>query len=96
MRYKYRCDATIANPPACTCIEKIKAIDNLLKIEKKTSDIDIDKEALNKVMQEEFNIPDNIKPMALIVMGYPDESATPHEFHNTFRPMEDVVVYDSF
>lgn len=29
-------------------------IENLLKIEKKTSDIDIDKEALNKVMQEEF------------------------------------------
>lgn len=35
LRYKYRCDATISNPPACTCIEKIKAIDNLLKIEKK-------------------------------------------------------------
>ncbi len=48
------------------------------------------------VMKEEFDIPDNINPVALLVMGYPDETATPHEFHNTFRPLDEVVVYDKF
>ena len=44
-------------------------------------------------IKKEFNLPDNIKPLALLPMGYPDESASPHEFHNTFRPVEEVVVY---
>ena len=47
-------------------------------------------------MKETFNIPDNIKPVALLVMGYPADSAAPHEFHNTFRPMDEIVVYDKF
>ena len=47
-------------------------------------------------IKEEFNIPDNIKPLAILTMGYPDDSAVPHEFHSKFRPLEDLVVYDSF
>lgn len=47
-------------------------------------------------MKEIFNMPDNIKPLALLVMGYPDEGASPHEFHYKTRPVEDVVFYDSF
>ena len=48
------------------------------------------------LMKETFSIPENIKPLALLVMGYPDENATPHEFHNAYRPMEEIVVYDKF
>ena len=48
------------------------------------------------LMIEEFNIPENIKPLALLVMGYPDENAMPHGFHTTFRPMEEVVAYEEF
>ncbi|MBR5528131.1 MAG: nitroreductase family protein [Clostridia bacterium] len=48
------------------------------------------------VMREEFNIPDNIKPLALLVMGKPTDGALPHEFHNKFRPLEETVVYDKF
>ena len=47
-------------------------------------------------MKESFNIPENIEPIALLVMGYPDDSATPHEFHSTFRPIEETVIYESF
>ena len=47
-------------------------------------------------MKEEFNIPDNIKPLALLVMGYPSDTAAPLEMHNKFRPVEEVVVYEHF
>ena len=48
------------------------------------------------IIKEEFNIPDNIKPVAILVMGYPDDEAAPHEFHNKFRSIEEVVVYNQF
>ncbi len=47
-------------------------------------------------MKSEFNIPDNIHPVALLVMGYPADISVPHEFHSRFRPMEEVVVYEQF
>ena len=49
-----------------------------------------------KVMAEEFNIPENVKPVALLVMGYPSPNAKPLEMHNKYRPLEEVVFYDSF
>lgn len=48
------------------------------------------------LIKEEFNIPDNIKPLALLMLGYPTEGSTPHEFHNNFRPLEEIVVYEGF
>lgn len=45
---------------------------------------------------EQFNVPENIKPLAILVMGYPSDNAVPHEFHNSFRPLEDIVVYGQF
>ena len=48
------------------------------------------------LVKEEFNIPDNIKPLAILVMGYPDDAAAPHDFHNKFRPMEETIVYEQF
>lgn len=47
-------------------------------------------------MCEQFNIPEEIEPVALLVMGYPAEDATPLHMHNLFRPLDEVVFYDSF
>ena len=47
-------------------------------------------------MKEVFNIPENIEPVALLTMGYPAEDSVPHNFHSAFRPMEEVVFYDTF
>lgn len=47
-------------------------------------------------VKEKFNIPENVKPHAILVMGYPSDEAKPHEFHSKFRPLEEVVVYDEF
>lgn len=34
LKYKYRYDITVANPPACSNIEKLKQIDELLDVKK--------------------------------------------------------------
>ena len=47
-------------------------------------------------MREAYNIPDNFKPVALLVMGYPHKDAAPIAMHSEFRPMDEVVFYDSF
>lgn len=47
-------------------------------------------------MRTAFNIPKNIEPTALLVMGYPSESAKPLELHYKTRPMNETVFYDSF
>lgn len=47
-------------------------------------------------MREEFNIPENIIPVALLVMGYAAPDAEPHPYHSQFRPVSETVVYDSF
>ena len=49
-----------------------------------------------EAMRCEFEIPDNIEPVALLVMGYPAEDAEPSPLHTEFRPMEELVVYDKF
>ena len=47
-------------------------------------------------MRDAFNIPDNIEPTALLVMGYPAEDATPLDMHFMNRPMDETVFYDNF
>ena len=47
-------------------------------------------------MREAFNIPENLIPEALLVMGYPAEDAKPIEMHFKTRPIDEVVFYDSF
>ena len=49
-----------------------------------------------EAIKKEFNIPENIVPMALLVMGYPHEDAKPLEMHYKKRPLKEVVYYDSF
>lgn len=47
-------------------------------------------------MKREFNIPDNYIPHALLVMGYPHKDSKPIEMHSTFRPIDEVIFYESF
>lgn len=47
-------------------------------------------------MRETFNIPENIEPVALLVMGYPAKDAKPFEMHYKSRPIKDIVYYDNF
>ncbi len=49
-----------------------------------------------QAMRENFNIPENIDPVALLVMGYPADNATPLDMHYKFRPIEEVVFYEKF
>ena len=47
-------------------------------------------------MRETFCIPENVEPVALLVMGYPAEDAKPLKLHFQSRPMDEVVFYDTF
>ena len=47
-------------------------------------------------MAETFNIPENVIPVALLVMGYPAVDSKPLELHSKFRDIKEVVYYDSF
>ena len=47
-------------------------------------------------MRETYHIPEELEPIALLVMGHPAPDAAPLALHSQFRPLEDLVVYDSF
>lgn len=47
-------------------------------------------------MRETFHIPPHFEPVALLVMGYPAPDAKPLDMHSQYRPMDEVVFYDSF
>lgn len=47
-------------------------------------------------MSEAFAIPENIEPVALLVMGYPAPDAVPNERHTAYRPTEETVFYNKF
>ena len=49
-----------------------------------------------EAMRRAFHIPERFDPVALLVMGYPAPDAAPLHLHSEYRPMEDVVFYDSF
>lgn len=42
---------------------------------------------------EEFEIPEKIEPVALLVMGYPTPDAKPLNLHSEYRPMDEIVFY---
>lgn len=48
------------------------------------------------VLREMFEIPENIEPVALLVMGYPADDAVPNEMHTIKRPVSDVVFFNRF
>ena len=47
-------------------------------------------------MREAFNIPDNVEPVALLVMGYPSADAKPLDMHFKSRPIDETVIYEEF
>ena len=47
-------------------------------------------------IRKEFNMPDNLEPVALLVMGYPADDAKPSPSHSEFRPPEDIVSYNRY
>lgn len=47
-------------------------------------------------MKETFNIPANIEPLALLVMGYPHPDAAPIDKHFQTKKLEDIVLFDTF
>lgn len=47
-------------------------------------------------MRKEFNIPEEIEPVALLVMGYPADDAEPMHLHNEFRDKNEIIFYESF
>lgn len=46
--------------------------------------------------KREFDMPDHIEPVALLVMGYPAPESKPSSMHTKFRPAEELVVYNKF
>lgn len=47
-------------------------------------------------MRETFSIPDALEPIALLILGYPDENAVPNPLHSQYRPLEELVAYENF
>ena len=48
-----------------------------------------------EAVREEFALPDNLEPVALMVMGYPAPDARPYPGHGEFRPLKDIVSYNT-
>jgi nitroreductase len=47
-------------------------------------------------IKKEFNVPGNVEPAAILVMGYPADDAEPLDLHFKNRPIDEVVVYEKF
>lgn len=47
-----------------------------------------------EAVKEEFNLPDNIIPVALLPMGYPADNAGPAAFHSSKKPLEQTVFFE--
>ena len=48
------------------------------------------------VMRKEFELPENIVDVALLVMGYPSADAQPNERHYQFKDIEETVSFNKF
>jgi len=47
-------------------------------------------------MREQFDIPENIEPVALLVMGYASDDSVPNPLHSKYRDLDEVVVNEKF
>ena len=47
-------------------------------------------------MREAFLIPEDLEPVALLVMGYPAEDAAPISMHSEFKELNEIVKYNEF
>lgn len=44
-----------------------------------------------EIVRSEFNLPDNIEPVAILMMGYVADDAKPYPGHTEFRPLSELV-----
>lgn len=49
-----------------------------------------------EAVRVELEVPDNLEPVALLVMGYPAPDAKPAPAHTQTKAIEDIAYYDSF
>ena len=50
-----------------------------------------------KTLKEEFNLPDNIEPINILVLGYTDKEAKSKERHSeTRKPLEETVFFENY
>lgn len=49
-----------------------------------------------EAVRDTFDIPQNIEPTALLILGYPADDAKPLSMHYEKRPIDEVVFYDRF
>lgn len=49
-----------------------------------------------EAFREEFSIPEELEPTALLVMGYPADDAAPSPAHAARKPLEETVFYNHF
>lgn len=49
-----------------------------------------------QALREQFKLPDNIIPVALLPLGYPKEGLEPSRAHSKRKPIEKTVFYNSF
>ena len=47
-------------------------------------------------MRQNFNIPPELEPVALLVMGYPAKDSVPNPRHTQVRPIKDIISYNRF
>ena len=47
-------------------------------------------------LREAFAIPEAFEPLAILLLGYPAEDASPKHYHEEYRPMDEVVFYEKF
>ncbi len=47
-------------------------------------------------MRESYQIPEELEPVALLVMGYPSADSVPNPRHEEVRPMDELVSYNQF
>jgi nitroreductase len=47
-----------------------------------------------EAVKKEYALPDNLEPVAILVMGYPAEDAKPSPGHSSYLPIEAVVSYN--
>lgn len=49
-----------------------------------------------EVLISEFDIPGNIVPVSILVMGYPADDAEPNERHTQYKNLAEIVSYNEF
>ena len=47
------------------------------------------------ILRKEFSIPDELEPVALLILGYPADDAKPSAKHTEFRSPEEIISYNS-